>query len=146
MFQTTDWTCSCTSIAWALTASGQPASEAEVAYEMGPERVNSSVGLTDASGEGIVTYLAELGISAQNDADASWEEVIAAAGFQPMVIGGRNWYHWVAVRMGPYGLPGIWLSGLYLMNPAPGWMGVENWLDQQTFQSLGPFSAVWWPA
>jgi hypothetical protein len=32
---------------------------------------------------------------------------------------------------------------LGLANPAPGYMGVNQWLNQETFDHLGTFSAVW---
>lgn len=145
LYQSTSWTCSATSIAWSLTAMGQPATEADVVNEMGPARINPDVGLTDASGAGIVSYLAEIGIPAQNNSFASWDDVVAAAGYQPMVIGGRAWNHWVAVRMGAIAWVYYWPNGLYLMNPAPGWMGVEHWLTPEAFAQLGDFSAVWFP-
>jgi hypothetical protein len=30
-----------------------------------------------------------------------------------------------------------------LMNPAPGYMGINQTLDRDSFVELGPFSAVW---
>jgi len=49
----------------------------------------------------------------------------------------------VAVRMGggAFGRPDVRL--LALMNPAAGYMGVDQVLDEQQFLELGPFSAVW---
>jgi len=47
---------------------------------------------------------------------------------------------------------GSWAVGyedsewLWLANPAPGWMDVEQWMDSLQFGELGPFSAVWFPA
>jgi hypothetical protein len=98
--------------------------------------------LLDASGAGLVSYLGEMGVGAANDADASWSEVMDAAGFQPMVIGGRAWCHWVAVRMGSRAA-GLSLEVLALMNPAAGYMQVGQTLGQTQFDELGPFSAVW---
>jgi hypothetical protein len=66
-----------------------------------------------------------------------------AAGFQPMVIGGRTWNHWVAVRIGTQTLGITDASVLALMNPSPGWMGVYQSLAQYDFNALGDFSAVW---
>jgi hypothetical protein len=99
--------------------------------------------LLDASGAGLVSYLAEQGISAENNPDASWDEVIAAAGFQPMVIGGRAWCHWVGVRMGTLAIQRPDLDAIALMNSAPGWCGVDQVLQVRAFYTLGPFSAVW---
>jgi hypothetical protein len=91
----------------------------------------------------LVSYLGEVGISAQNNPQASWGELVDAAGYQPMVTGGRAWNHWVGVRMGSRaaGLAGDW--SIVLMNPAPGYMGVDQLLDAEYFDLLGPFSAVW---
>lgn len=47
---------------------------------------------------------------------------------------------------------GSWTAGylesdwLWLANPAPGWMGIDQLLWPGEFDSLGDFSAVWFPA
>lgn len=113
---------------------------------LGPSRISPTYGLLDASGAGLVSCLAELGISAQNNADASFQAVMDAAGYQPMAIGGRYWGHWVAVRMGSdaAGLTGS--RTLALMNPSPGYKGIEQTLSSTQFDQLGPFSAIWFTA
>jgi hypothetical protein len=70
-----------------------------------------------------------VGVEADNNPDASWQDVVDAAGYQPMVVGGREWCHWVAVRMGSSaaGLPPRPI--LWLMNPSPGYRDVYQWLD-----------------
>jgi hypothetical protein len=110
---------------------------------MYPEFISPTYGLLDASGAGIVEWLTRVGVSSENDSDASFQEVLDAAGYQPMVIGGRQWCHWVAVRMGSTAAGRPDLRLLALMNPAPGYMGVDQVLDENTFAGLGPFSAVW---
>jgi hypothetical protein len=105
--------------------------------------------LLDASGAGLVEYLGEIGVGAANNASATWSDVMDAAGYQPMAIGGRNWNHWTAVRMGSTAAGRPDLGLLILMNPSPGYMGIEHTLNQDNFARLGPFSAVWftsWPA
>jgi hypothetical protein len=121
-------------------------SEQDVIAGLGPERISASAGLLDASGAGLVEYLNELGISADFNPDASWQELLDAAGYQPMVMGGRQWCHWTAVRMGTTTAGVVGTNGLWLMNPAPGWMDVGQymWFDQ--YDSLGAWSAVWFPA
>ena len=113
------WDCAAASTAWALQACGHPYTEQMVIAGLGPTRISPTYGLLDASGRGIVDWLATIGIGADNDSEATWDEVSAAAGFQPMVIGGRSWYHWTGVRMGPYAvgqfnvpylLPATWTS------------------------------------
>jgi hypothetical protein len=122
---------------------GFAVSEQDVIAGLGPTRISPTLGLLDASGAGLVSYLGEQGISAANNADASWQEVMDAAGYQPLVVGGRAWCHWVAVRVGSDAIGRTDLSLLALMNPAAGYMGVDQVLDEYTFAQLGPFSAVW---
>lgn len=137
------WDCAACSTAWAMRTVGFVVSEQDVIAGLGPARISPSLGLLDASGAGLVSFLAEQGIGAANNPEASWADVMAAAGYQPMVIGGRQWCHWVAVRMGSSaaGKPGTPL--LALMNPADGYMGVGQFLTDDDFLDLGPFSAVW---
>lgn len=137
------WDCSACSTAWAMRTIGFEVSEQDVIAGLGPERISQALGLLDASGAGLVSYLEEQGIHAENNADASWDELVAAAGFQPMVIGGRSWCHWVGVRMGGIAFRGVDVGELALMNPAPGYLGVNQILYVSRFEELGPFSAVW---
>jgi hypothetical protein len=122
---------------------GYDLSESDVVAGLGPSRISPTWGLLDASGAGLVSYLAEIGVGAANNSNATWQDVVDAAGYQPMVIGGRQWCHWVAVRMGAAaaGLPPQ--PYLLLMNPSPGYMGVTQWMSIDDFELLGPFSAVW---
>lgn len=125
---------------------GFTVTEQDVIAGLGPARISPTYGLLDASGAGLVSYLEEQGISAANNPSASWGDVMAAAGHQPMVIGGRAWCHWVAVRMGSDAIRREDLEQLALMNPAPGYMGVDQVLDPVDFSRLGTFSAVWFVA
>lgn len=137
------WDCAACSTAWAMRTVGYPHSEDDVIAGLGPGRISPSLGLLDASGAGLVAYLGEVGITADHDADASFQEVMDAAGHQPMVIGGRAWCHWVAVRLGSALVGRPDLRALALMNPAGGYMGVDQVLGEDDFNVLGPFSAVW---
>lgn len=137
------WDCSAASTAWAMRTIGRNVTEQDVIAGLGPNRISPSLGLLDASGAGLVEYLAEQGIAADNNPAASWADVQAAAGWQPMVIGGRAWCHWVAVRMGSNTIQRPDLGALALMNPAPGWLGIAQVLYEQDFNELGAFSAVW---
>jgi hypothetical protein len=118
-------------------------SEQDVINGLGPSRITSTYGLMDASGAGLVDWLAEIGVAGDNNPNASWAEVMAAAGEQPMVIGGRKWCHWVAVRMGSRAAGRPDLDALALMNPAPGYQAVFQLLVPEDWPRLGPFSAVW---
>jgi hypothetical protein len=144
--QDVPWDCSAASLTWALNAYGFDITEAEVVSGLGPSRISPAYGLLDASGAGLVAYLAELGIPAMNNANASWEDLWGAAGFQPMVCGGRAWCHWVGVRMASAAYGNGPDNVILLANPAPGYMAIHQVLEYADFQSLGPFSAVWFPA
>lgn len=140
------WDCAAASLTWALNAYGLSMTESEVVAGMGPTRISPTYGLLDATGAGLVSYLSELGISASSNPHATFQEILDGAGYQPMVMGGREWCHWTGVRIaGPaFGRPD--LPYVLLANPAPGWWDVEQWMYQGTFDALGPFSAVWFPA
>jgi hypothetical protein len=137
------WDCSACSTAWATRTVGFSLTEQDMIAALGPGRISPTYGLLDASGAGLVECLGELGITAYNNPQSSWEDVMDAAGWQPMVIGGRAWCHWVAVRMGTDAVGRPELSTLALMNPASGYQGVYQTLNPDQFASLGPFSAVW---
>lgn len=137
------WDCSACSLAWAMRTIGLGVSEQDVIAGLGPSRISPTLGLLDASGAGLVEYLGEVGVSADNNGDASWQEVMDAAGYQPMVIGGRQWNHWSAVRMGSTAVGRPDLRLLVLMNPSNGYMGVEQVMHEVDFDQLGAFSAVW---
>jgi hypothetical protein len=141
--QDVPWDCAACSTAWAMRAVGRNVSEQDVIAGLGPGRISPSLGLLDSSGAGLVSYLAEQGISAENNPAASWQEVVDAAGYQPMVIGGRSWCHWVGVRLSGASFGRADIRALALMNSASGWMGVDQMLWEEAFWSLGEFSAVW---
>jgi hypothetical protein len=137
------WDCAAASTAWALQAAGLPYTEDEVIAGLGPTRISPQLGLLDATGAGLVEWLASIGVVAENDPEASFENLEAAAGFQPMVCGGRAWYHWTGVRMGGVAFDGAARGLLLLANPAPGYMGISQLLSASASHALGPFSAVW---
>lgn len=122
---------------------GFDVSEQDVIAGLGPSRISASHGLLDASGAGLVSFLQENGINAENNPYASWADLVTSAGFQPMLVGGRAWYHWVGLRMGPLAAGRPDLDLLALMNPSPGYRAVDQTLNESQFNGLGPFSAVW---
>lgn len=141
--QDVPWDCAAASLTWCLNTIGRDVTEYEVVTGLGPARISPAYGLLDASGSGIVDYLSTIGISAENNSAASWQDVMDAAGYQPMLIGGRAWCHWVGVRIGSQAFPSDLEPVLALANPAPGYMAVDQVLDEPMFLELGPFSAVW---
>src|SRR5262244_3920894 len=132
------WDCSACSTAWAMRTVGFEVTEQDVIAGLGPGRISATYGLLDASGAGLVSYLGEQGINAENNPAASFQDVMAAAGYQPMVIGGRSWNHWVAVRMGSDAVGQPELQTLVLMHRAPGWMGIYQTLGIYDWEPLGP--------
>jgi hypothetical protein len=141
--QDVPWDCAAASLTWALNTIGRGVTEADVVAGLGPSRISSAYGLLDASGAGLVSYLAEIGISAANNPDASWDDIVAAAGSQPMIMGGRSWNHWTGVRIDSGYFPQAVNPFLALANPSPGWMQVEQWMTPFDFDTLGSYSAVW---
>jgi hypothetical protein len=137
------WDCAACSLAWCLRSVGFTHTEQDVIAGLGPSTISPTLGLLDASGAGLVSYCAELGVDADNNPSASWYDVVGAAGYQPMLIGGRAWNHWVAVRMGGPAAGRSSTAGVLLMNPSPGYMGVDQALYELDFARLGAFSAVW---
>jgi hypothetical protein len=91
----------------------------------------------------LVSYLAEIGVNAANNPSASWQDIIAAAGYQPMLIGGRAWCHWTGVRIWGGQVNQAASHLIALANPAPGYMSIHQVLEEPQFDPLGPFSAVW---
>ena len=137
------WDCAACSLAWALRTVGFTHTEQDVIAGLGPGRISPTYGLLDASGAGLVEYLGEIGVQADNNPAATWNDIVAAAGFQPMVMGGRAWCHWVGVRMGPDAAGLSPDLPIILMNSAPGYMDVDQVLYEDQFAKLGQFSAVW---
>jgi hypothetical protein len=144
--QQNDWSCAVRSTYAALWAMADQGLIEPVTYgDDGPRDVynllvptydESTNGLKDASGTGIVAALAKWGITAHNQAVVTLAEVQAKAGTCPVLIGGRAWYHWVYVR-------GVEDDGtLILENPSPGYKNIRFQL-RDSFATLGPFSMVW---
>ncbi|MCC7372539.1 MAG: hypothetical protein IT306_29265 [Chloroflexi bacterium] len=139
--QRQDWTCSIRATMWLLKSLGVAVTPEEAQDAMSPRYVRPDVGLLDASGAGIVQVLHDVwGIGAYNDASATFDEVLAVAGRQPVAMGGRAWNHWTAVR-GWDGPPGV--ERLLLANPGgTGPRYGQQTLSRQQFADLGPFSMV----
>src|SRR4249920_4038476 len=85
--QDVPWDCSAASLTWCLNTIGRTETEADVVAGLGPARISPAYGLLDASGAGLVEYLGELGVGAENNPSASFDDVLAAAGYQPMLMG-----------------------------------------------------------
>lgn len=153
--QNDPWSCAPTSTRWALKALGRNPSEKWIEDTMIAEGVVSKDdGLLDASGAGLAAFVrrhyGEFGYDANNEPSISWDWIIHEGGEEPngnghaypVLIGGRAWNHWVAVR--DYDPD---RDVLLLSNPSDGWMEVGQTMNRQQFGRLGPFSAVrvWHP-
>lgn len=142
--QVQDWTCSIRSAMWMLKSIGIAVTPAEAQEAMEPRYVNSDVGLRDASGAGVVEVFRERwGVTARNLSPVSFDDVAALAGRQPLMIGGRKWGHWTAVRCNRVDSASGEVTHLVLANPGgTGPRYGQQTLDRQQFADLGWFSAV----
>lgn len=139
--QRQDWTCAVRSTMWLLKSIGIDVTPDEAQDAMSPRYVTPELGLLDASGAGIVAVLRDRwGVTAENHASVTFDEVAALAGRMPVAIGGRNWGgpgkgHWSAVR----GFDG---TRLLLANPASGTVYGDGSLTREQWAWRGPWSAV----
>lgn len=142
--QRQDWTCSIRSVMWMLKSMGIDVTAEEAQDAMSPQYVRSDVGLLDASGAGIVSVLRDRwGVGSVNDASATFDEVAALAGRQPVALGLRNWGgpgygHWSAVRRYDP------ISELLIL-ANPGGTGPKfghQTLNREQFDARGPASMV----
>lgn len=154
ILQNDSWSCSCTAARWAMRALGRQPAESWFEDTMLAEGVVSQQdGLLDATGAGLAAFLkrhyAEFGYDANHEPIISWDWAVHEGGQPdgsghqyPVLLGGRGWGHWAAMKdFDPS------TGRILLMNPAPAWMGTGHTLDEATFRALGPFSAVrvWHP-
>jgi len=102
--------------------------------------VSPSLGLMDASGQGLADFLnrhyGEDGFIAVSSA-CTFDDLARDAGRYPMMIGGRVWGHWSGLSA--YDKE---RDLLLIANPSAGWKGVGQTMDRGQFDRLGSFSAV----
>jgi hypothetical protein len=106
--------------------------------------MSPSLGLMDASGAGLASFLVrhygEDGFTSTNLSPVSYDTLLAESGRCPMLIGGRRWGaggHWSGLRS--YDSE---RHLLLLANPAAGYIGINQDMNREQFERLGPFSAV----
>ena len=139
--QVQDWTCAIRSTMWLLKSIGIDVTPEEAQNAMSPRYVTPELGLLNADGSGIVAVLRDRwGVTSENHASVTFDEVAALAGRMPVAIGGRNWGgpgkgHWSAVR----GFDG---TRLLLANPASGTVYGDASLTREQWAWRGPWSAV----
>ena len=143
--QDTDFDCSQDSAEWALWSVGRRPSDQWLTQTMIAEGVVSpSLGLLDASGAGLASFLrrhyGEDGFDAANLSPVSFDALAAESGTYPLMIGGRKWGaggHWSGLR--GYDAE---RDVLLLANPAAGYVGINQDMNREQFARLGAFSAV----
>lgn len=146
ILQKNNWSCAVRATyaaLWALAAKGKieavtygDEGPRDVYAWMVPEFDDPSVGLKLADGSGLVEMLARHGITAHAEYPTTLTAVQARAGYQPVLLGGRAWNHWVLVN-------GLEPDGtLILENPSPGFGGISGEL-RDSFDRLGPMTMVW---
>lgn len=141
--QVDDFSCSEQSAQWLLRAIGRNPGDAWIRGQMmnaTPPLMTAEYGLMDATGASLAAWLQreygdEMGLRFTSKNGASWEDMAAIAGRQPMMIGGRSWGHWSGVRR-------LQAGGLELANPAPNWRDVGLLLDRAEFDRWGSWSYV----
>jgi len=140
--QRLDWTCAIRTVTWMLRSIGISITAEALHDRMVPGLVDDQVGLRDARGVGLVEVLGWFGISGGHDEAATFDELLARAGAQPVGLGLRNWGgpglgHWSAVR-------GAVDGALVLANPAgTGPRYGQATLSRDEFEQRGPASMVW---
>lgn len=135
--QGVDYDCAAASTAWFGRSIGFDWTEMNVLFEMSSLwLINSTWGLLDGTGAGIVRWLAMQPCPAANGA-VSWGDVNARAGTGPLIMGSSTWNHWTGVRSPDSS------GNVLLANSAPGWMGVDQVLTESQFDALAPFYGVW---
>jgi len=139
-----DWDCSQESTEWGLYAYGRtPDGEWMEQSMQAAGVINPAVGLTDASGAGLASWLnteyGEYGYVAESVNPIGFDELAAEAStlVHPIMAGGRAWCHWTGVR-GYDAASDV----LLLANPADGWMGIYQTMTRGDFARLGSFSMV----
>ena len=135
--QTKSWNCSCASTAWVLQSMGHALTQDDVIARLGQAQVNPTYGLMDGSGAALKRLIEEETGWPCGMGYLSFHEALSLAGTYPLALGFRGMYHWVACS----GSDG---SGvLTLANPAPGYDGVRDAIDRDTFNRFGPVAGVW---
>src|SRR4051812_17491762 len=142
VLQPDDFSCSICTATWCLQSIGIDVTQGALRGLMIPGLVTSEVGLLDGSGAGIAALFRDrFGLQADNQHLASFDDVAARAGRQPLAIGGHRWWngigHWVGVR-------GFEDGEIVLANPGgTGPHFGQQRLDRAAFDERGPFSMVW---
>jgi hypothetical protein len=140
--QRDSWSCLAKSLGWATAAYGLVLPRGTMENRVRDYNIVSAGGyLTDKTGHDIADFMTEhfhtKGLTAEYTPVVSFDEVALDAGRYPMVIGGTDFHHYVAVR----GFDPRY-DCLYLANSAEGWNGVRFWMTRQQFQYFSPLARI----
>ena len=147
--QPNDWSCALQATQWLLRSIGRnpdasdPVGDPWLTSQLVPSIIRPDVGLLKATGEDLAAWLnreygQEMGFTAQY-APVTFDDVLAGAGVNPTLIGGRKWGpggHWAGVR-------GVTDGALWLANSAPDYTNTGPTLDRAEWDARGPWTAVW---
>lgn len=134
--QPDNWSCSIQSLQFLLRSVGRDPSREWLEQQLlGNGIVTREYGLMDASGRQLASWITREYYPASAQNGVTFEQVLALAGRQPVMVGGRAWNHWSGVRRAEGDV-------LVLANPAESWMGVGDRLDRGEWDSLGAWSLV----
>lgn len=148
--QPNGWGCALESTQWLLRSIGRnpdandTVNDPWLRSQLVPGIISEQNGLNNADGKALAawiteTYGVEMGFTA-HAADVTFDDVLAGAGINPTLIGGRRWGpggHWAGVRRSDeHG----WLE---LANPSPGYTGVGTHLDRAEWDARGPWTAIY---
>jgi len=134
--QVYNWTCSICATDWLLRATGlDPYSSREkVAYELGyPSCVDEWSGLKDT--QCIVRVLSDYGVQARQEW-VSWDSALGIAASTAYILNSTSWYHFTGGR-------GMDDAGLWVANSAPGYMGINEHVDQDDWNRLPGWQMVY---
>lgn len=145
--QDNDYECSVESLQWLLRSLGRDPADGWLDAQLVPGVVSPDVGLRDARGIALAEFFdreygsdgVTAGLHAEWKSPVSFDEVLARAGMQPIIVGGRRYGpggHWVGVRRAD---ENGWLE---LANPAPNYTGTGTHLDRGEWEARGPWSMV----
>lgn len=143
------WSCSIQAVQWLLRSIGRnpdasdPHGDPWLRSQLVPALVTPELGLLDGSGAQLAAWITreygqEMGFTA-HAADVTFDDVLAGAGVNPTLIGGRKWGpggHWAGVRRAD---ENGWLE---LANPSPNYTGIGSHLDRSEWDARGPWSAI----
>jgi hypothetical protein len=135
--QVYDWTCSVCSFTWVLNAMGVPMDREEAAQIIGyPNCVNETYGLMSA--DCLITAFANQGFTARQ-AWVTYDQAYAVMSGTTGCINPVGMYHFMGCR----GTDGAEAGSLWVANSAPGYRGVYDNLDRNTFNAFGPVQLIY---